>query len=331
LFRAFLWAVLLIGLVWEPRRPSRWWIPPLLASELYLVALIGVYLLPASIDSRLFRQAGFLSIGFLTERLSAVLAVLFCCLLGSVKPQKWHIVGFSVIAVIFFGFLYRDTGKIDRAESQVEGLIHNNIPPLQRIVANLEIFPSTNVGSAHIIDRACIEKCFSYSNYEPGVAQFRVRAINGNPIVLTDAPTVLIGRSKFYVVQKSDLPLSEIRECDSGGGLCFRKLAAGDRTPWAFALDRSWIRRFNGASLLLDFLLASILGAGAFMLRRIHGQRISGGLSWSCSDGVTAGLVPRNSSVTLDHAKLGLGKVLPSLVGITRALKSQKRKSDHNS
>ena len=34
-----------------------------------------------------------------------------------------------------------------------------------------------------MIDRACIGRCFSYANYEPSTAQFRLRATPGNPYV----------------------------------------------------------------------------------------------------------------------------------------------------
>ena len=35
----------------------------------------------------------------------------------------------------------------------------------------------------HMIDRACLGVCYSYANYEPSTAQFRVRALGPNPSV----------------------------------------------------------------------------------------------------------------------------------------------------
>jgi len=37
-------------------------------------------------------------------------AILACCLLGAMKPKKWHAIGCAAIAAIFFTFLYIDTG-----------------------------------------------------------------------------------------------------------------------------------------------------------------------------------------------------------------------------
>jgi hypothetical protein len=34
-----------------------------------------------------------------------------------------------------------------------------------------------------MIDRACVGRCFSYANYEPSTAQFRLRAAPGNSYV----------------------------------------------------------------------------------------------------------------------------------------------------
>lgn len=263
LFRAFLWASLLLDLV-RRRHTPRWWSPYLLQSELYVIILAGVVLFPTYIDTRLFHQIGFLSIGVLTERLTTVSAVLLCCLLGAMKPQKWHLIGFSVITVIFFFFLYNDTATISRTEDQLDRLVCN-IPPGQRVLAWIETFPSSNVTDTHIIDRACIGHCFSYADYEPAMGQFRVRANFGNPFVLAATQSVGAVHGGNYVVQARDLPLFEIYQCDSSmDALCVRELAVGDRnSSSATKNSRTWVGRFNGTSLLFDLLLASVMIMGA--------------------------------------------------------------------
>jgi hypothetical protein len=196
-----------------------------------------------------------------------VLGILVCCLLGSIKPQKWHLIGFSMITVVFFFYLNRDTATISRMEDQLDDLV-GNLPPGQRVVGTIETFPSANVGTDHIIDRACIAHCFSYLNYEPKVAQFRVRANPGNPFVVTDYQTILEGQTNNYIVQARDLPLFEIQKCASSGtALCVRELAAGDRTALAVKLNRAWVARFNRLSLLFGLLLVSILAAAALVWR----------------------------------------------------------------
>ncbi len=68
-------------------------------------------------------------------------------------------------------------------EAQVVQLV-KKLAPNQRVLATIEPFPGSRILNQHIIDRACIERCFSYGNYEPGSRVFRVRATPGNPYVL---------------------------------------------------------------------------------------------------------------------------------------------------
>jgi hypothetical protein len=273
LLRAFVWTCLLLELM-RRRHAPRWWSPYLPSAELYLIIVIAVALLPTDIDSPRLHRMGFVSIGFLTERLTSVLAIAFCCLLGTIKPQKWHSIAFSAIAIVFFSCLYNDTAAISGMEDRLDSVVHN-LPTGQRVVGTIEIFPfSNNVSTAHIIDRACIAHCFSYSNYEPEVAQFRVRASFGNPFVMIDVPFVSDGPIANYSVQSRDLPLFEIAPCYFGGTtLCVRELAAGNKTAVGFQLDKTWLARFDRISLLIDLFLASIAAASLSVGRRLIAVR----------------------------------------------------------
>lgn len=278
LFRAFLWACLLVDLV-RQRHTPRWWSPYLLPSELYAISLVGVVLLPAYIVTRLFNQIGFHAVDALPLRLTTVSAILVCCLLCAINPQKWHLVGFSVVAVIFFFFLYHDTAKINHTEDQLDGLVCN-IPPGQRVVATIATFPSDWVTTTHIIDRACIGHCISYANYEPATGQFRVRANFGNSFVMTDNQQIHAVYNGNYVVQARDLPLFEIYQCDlRTAALCVRELAVGDKACSAVTKrSRTWVARFNGTSLLFDLLLAPVIivgaGSGRWLIARLkQGKR----------------------------------------------------------
>ena len=272
MLRVFLCACLVFDLV-RSRHTPRWWSPYLLSAELYFVLFIGMALLPSAIDSRRFHEMGFVSIVLLTERMSSVSAILVFCLLSAMKPQKWHLIGFGAIAAVFFFFLQSDTAAISSMEDQLDTLLLR-LAPGQRVVAAIEIFPSSNVGSEGVIDRACIAHCFSYANYEPLVSQFRVRANIGNRFVLTSHKTTVDGQFENYTVQANDLPLFEVKECNLGGAqLCIRQLTAGDRAAIAFRLDRSWLEGFNRMALLFDLLLASILATAIFVGRTIVGGR----------------------------------------------------------
>jgi hypothetical protein len=192
--------------------------------QLYVLLLISVVLLPDGI--RLLPEAPALAL--LSERLTSVSAALFCCVLGVMRPRKWHLVGFATIAVTFFTFLYQDTGTIDKIEEQAERL-ERTLPPNQRVLATIKPLPGSRILIQHIADRACIGYCFSYGNYEPGSGEFRVHALPGNPYVMSSFDLVPDVEAGTYEVQPEDLPAYQLYQCSSSGkDLCIRALAAGE-------------------------------------------------------------------------------------------------------
>lgn len=271
LLRAFVCFCLLVDAV-RRRHTARWWSPYLLPAELCALTLMGVNLLPSGIDTPLFRHMGFLSIGYLTERLTTIAAILAFCLLGAAKLQKWHLAGLATIAAIFFFFLYSDTAMLNSVENQIDHLVAS-IPSGQRVVATIVTFPCRNVSTTHVIDRPCIGHCFSYENYEPACEQFRIRANAGNPIVMNDWRLISQVQNGKYIVQPHDLPLFEIYQCGSNvTDLCVHELAAGDTTRTTFPVinNCTWIPRYNGTALLFDLLLGPFLIMGAYVGRRLR-------------------------------------------------------------
>lgn len=264
LLRGFLWAGLLFDVLGRGRA-ARWWFPYLLPAELYGLTLLAALLLPTGINGSTFHRMGFFSIGFLAERLTSVTAVLLCCVLGAMKPQKWHLIASAGIAVIFFFFLYRDTAAINRMEAQLERKV-GEIPPGSRVVATIVTLPG-RVVTRHIIDRVCIGRCFSYDNYEPSTGQFRVRAKPGNPFVMADMQSAEAAQFGDYVIQAGDLPLFEISQCESDiTVLCARESVAGDRTPSSLWRDEA-TARFPGSAklrLLVDILLGPLILVGVY-------------------------------------------------------------------
>jgi hypothetical protein len=241
LFLAFICISLLLDLV-QRSHESRWWSPYVLPSQLYTLALLGAMLLPTGIDTWRLHQMGFSGNAFLTERLTSVSAVFLCCLLGAIKPQKWHFAGFGVIAVIFFFFLYRDTATLNSMEDEVKRCVHT-IAPGQRVVATIHNLNGSRVSIHGIVDLACIGHCFDYGNYEPASQQFRVRAQPGNPFVLTDWGNCQATATGEYVVRPTDLPLYEVEQCGTNlTAMCIRELAVGEtngRIPWGSALGEA--------------------------------------------------------------------------------------------
>ena len=203
--------------------------PGLLASyslplQLYGLSLLAVWSLPSGI--RLPQYPAPLNL--LTERLTSICAVFACCLLGVIKPRKWHLVALSVVASTFFTFLYQDTGKVDRMETEAEQYV-STLAPGQRVASTIWTFLGSRVFIMHIADRACIGHAFSYNNYEPSTQQFRVRVLPENPIVVSSFATADALQTGRYVVRQQDLPMVQIYQCNLDmTRLCMRQLAAGE-------------------------------------------------------------------------------------------------------
>lgn len=192
--------------------------------QLYGLSLLAVWALPSGILLPQYPTP----LNLLNERLTSICAVFACCLLGAMKPRKWHLLGLSVVAATFFIFLYQDTGKVDRMETDVEHYV-STLPPGQRVASTIWPFRGSRVFIMHIVDRACIGHAFSYNNYEPSSRQFRVRASPGNSIVAASVATTDALQTGKYVVRQQDLPMSQIYQCDlSMTRLCVRELVAGE-------------------------------------------------------------------------------------------------------
>jgi len=206
---------------WREKEP---WQNYAIPTQLYALASLAVLILPEAV---VFPPPT-ASVSLLTERLTSVSAVLGCCLLGVMRPSRWHLVGSAAIAAVFFSFLYQDTAVVNRMEAQIVRLV-SALPPNQRVMGTVMAPAHSRILIQHIVDRACVARCFSYGNYEPGTGYFRVRASSGNPYVLSDYDQAIDMELGGYVVQPRDLPLFQIYQCDeTGTELCICSLEAGE-------------------------------------------------------------------------------------------------------
>jgi len=191
--------------------------------QFYVILIFAAGLLPEGLHF----PSQPVALAILTERLSSVTALILCALLGVMVPRKWHLIGFTAIAAVFFAFLYQDTAKMNRMEAQVEGLVRT-IPPNQRVLGSIQPFPGSRILIQHMLDRACIGYCFSYGNYEAASQQFYVRASEGNPYLMTYFGDTSDMEDGAYEVKPEDLPAWQVYQCtDSGEDLCITPLRAG--------------------------------------------------------------------------------------------------------
>jgi hypothetical protein len=220
----FVTSCFLVDVVRRRREPGYWlgWSLPL---QLFIVVELAVLLLPDCVQLSRYPSA----ITLLLQRLGLVAAVLMLALLGTLEKQKWHVAGFGLFAAVFFFFLYRDTARINSMETRVEQLV-SELPFGTRVLATTYQPPGTAVNWFDVLDRVCIERCFSFGNYEASSGAFRVRALPGNGIVSTSVHDCNDIEGGNYVVKPQDLPMYQVYQCSPFiTDLCIRKLEAGEK------------------------------------------------------------------------------------------------------
>jgi len=224
---AFVFGVFCVAVdLYAGRREGSRWRSFELPFELYLVAFCATALLPENL--RPSPDGGW--IGLLGSRLTTISAIFGLCVIGLLKPRKWHLAGFSACAIVFFTFLYQDTGWINRLEATAERLV-GNLPPGTRVIATVWAPPGSRITFVgHAVDRACIGHCFSFANYEAASGQFRVRVRKGSPVVTSSTDDAEDMASGEYEVDETDLPLRQVYQCEPGDQtkLCIRDLESGE-------------------------------------------------------------------------------------------------------
>jgi hypothetical protein len=192
---------------------------------LWALLLVTAAILPGVIWLPLF-PAPF---GSTSSRLTSVTAILGLCVLGSVRPRKWILAGLVVCAALFFRLQYYDTGALNSMEQQAETLVAG-LPYGWHVTYTLYLSEDPRVNFRHFVDRACIGKCFTYTNYEPHSGQFRIRVSpQGSPLVSDSGGQAMeLGE---YVVRDADLPMAQIYQPDEADltKLAIRELKAGEK------------------------------------------------------------------------------------------------------
>lgn len=203
---------------------SRWRFRTVL--ELWAVLVLSAALIPEVVWLPQYAAP----VGMIVVRFTTVTAVLGLCILGWIQPKLWHLTGFAACALIFFVWIYQDTAVLNKMEQQAEDMTRR-LPYGRRVLATIWAPPESNIYFInHMVDRACIGRCFTYANYEPSSGQFRIRVQPGSPVTTDDPDASEQMESGDYVVQPADLPMTQIYQCDDKNlaGLCMRDLQAGE-------------------------------------------------------------------------------------------------------
>jgi hypothetical protein len=211
------------------RRDLAWWKNLALPAELYLVAVFSTAMLPENLRVSLYAAW----IGLLVSRLTTISAIFGFCVLGWVRLRTWRFAGFAALAAAYFLYLYQDTRTLNRLESNTEAVVSAHAQGA-RIIPTLVADPDWRVEFVgHVADRACVGRCFVYSNYEPSSRQFRVRvAPGGSWIVTSSSDDAEDMQGGGYDIQQGDLPVKQLYQCGLGDWtkVCLRDLAEGEST-----------------------------------------------------------------------------------------------------
>lgn len=143
---------------------------------------------------------------YIAERLSLGVAVCACAIAATARLRPVALGAVIALSAIFFACLYTDQRAVNQIEARLEHVLAG-LPPGARVVTSISE-PYYRVDPVlHLIDRACIGRCFSYGNYEAATHQFRIRAEPGNGLLVTRYADVYGLQTGTYRIKASDLPL----------------------------------------------------------------------------------------------------------------------------
>lgn len=208
------------------RRVAGFWKQLHLPLELGVVSFVATILLPENIH--IDPTGGW--IGELATRLTLVTAIFVLCWLATLPAQRWYLLAYGALALIYFVFIYQDTAFMNRMEANAEK-VTEPLPFGTRALATIYAPGDYRTPFLHIPDRACIGHCFLVSNYEPATKQFRIRVREGSPVVTASVDDSEDMQAGDYDVQEEDLPLKQIYQCDGHDltQICVRDLKEDEK------------------------------------------------------------------------------------------------------
>jgi hypothetical protein len=141
-----LWGMLFLDLLKEsgPRR-----VVSSLPFQFCVISAAAVSVLPTTILLPGFHH----TLVYIAERMSLGVGICVCALLAAARPRAFQRYAMALVAVVFFGFLYRDEKTLNALEDRMDGVISRSSGG-QHLTGragnpNLHVF-----AGIHIIDRA---------------------------------------------------------------------------------------------------------------------------------------------------------------------------------
>jgi hypothetical protein len=214
----FLWAIMFLNLIHLSDARQ---VVLSMPFQLCVISAGVVFILPTSILFPGFHHA----LAFIAERMSLGVGVCVCALLACAQPRWFERAAMVGIAIVFFAFLYHDERALNLFEDRMQDTVAA-LPQGQRVISAIND-PALRVNAlAHVIDRACVGRCYSYANYEPSTAQFRVRAEVPNPYVTSSYQDSWLMQMGYYRAKPQELPLYQV-DVDATGRMVTKNVQVG--------------------------------------------------------------------------------------------------------
>jgi len=190
-------------------------------AHLSVLTAVGIFILPTAVLLPGYQHY----LAFISERMSLPLAICICALASAARPRPWRRYAAVSVSLVFFAFLYRDEAVFNSIEDRMARLV-SQLPANQRVVSAIDGSGLRVNALAHMIDRVCTGRCYSYGNYEPSTGQFRIRVAADNPIVISTYLAAWELEIGSYITRERDLPLYEVN-LDSNRRLVMLSLLPG--------------------------------------------------------------------------------------------------------
>jgi hypothetical protein len=195
-------------------------LPPIFA-QMSLLTAAGILIVPTWAWLPQYQHA----LVFISQRMSIAMGVCVAGLAAVAPAARWQRYSAIAAALLFFAFLYRDEGVLNAFEDQLEAAVAP-LPAGSRVVSAIQAPQLRTNAIDHMIDRVCINHCWSYANYEPSSGAFRIRVTGPTTIV---APTDMDSsrmQNGGYAVKPRDLPLYRL-QLNADGNIVVQEMPAG--------------------------------------------------------------------------------------------------------
>jgi hypothetical protein len=176
----FLWGMLFLDLLKASGMRS---VVSSLPFQFCMISAAAVSILPTTILLPGFHH----TLVYIAERMSLGVGICVCAMLASARPRAFERYALALVAVVFFGFLYRDEKVLNVIEDRMDDVI-SGLPSGPRIVSGGG-GPDLHASAAtYIVGPVCLGRCFCYADCETASARLRIR-----PVAISSCATVRYG------------------------------------------------------------------------------------------------------------------------------------------